>query len=79
MEKNMKYRKYLLHLSILIVLLFSITAISAADLNDTATMDSDVSNNHDESFMAFDTEMSTYTSTFDIQNNYKFDNSSDLM
>lgn len=56
--------------------MLSITAISAADLNDTDNTAGDLK---DESFLYFQTEIDVHDSTFDLGCNYKFDNESDLM
>ena len=82
MEKNMKFRKHILHLSILMILLFSITAISAADLNDTDNMNTDVLKEDSPgamSFMSLEGDMELQGKTFDMQQNYKFNNNSDLL
>ena len=82
MEKNMKFRKHILHLSILMILLFSITAISAADLNDTDNMNTDVLKEDSPgamSFMSLEGDMELQSKTFDMPQNYKFNNNSDLL
>ena len=75
----MKFNKLILNSFILLVLLFSITAISAADLNDTGSMDvlKDVSAN-ESSFADFETELFVADSSLDLSGDYKFDNSSGL-
>ena len=75
----MKYRKFILHTLILFVLLCSITAISAADLNDTDNFDVLKDDNQDGSFMNLEGDMSLQGSTFNLEQNYKFDNTSDLL
>ena len=75
----MKFNKLILNSFILLVLLFSVTAISAADLNDTGSMDvlKDV-NTNESSFTDFKTELFVADSSLDLSGNYKFDNSSGL-
>ncbi len=82
LEKNMKFKKYMIHLSILLILLFSVTAISAADSNNTDNMNTDVLKDDSPgamSFMSLESDMELQTKTFDMQQNYKFNNNSDLL
>ena len=72
----MKFKKYMLYTFILLVLMLSITAISAADLNDTDNTAGDLK---DESFLYFQTEIDVHDSTFDLGCNYKFHNERDSM
>ena len=48
MGQNMKFKKHILHTFILLVLMLSITAISAADLNDTDNTAGDVLTEYDK-------------------------------
>ena len=75
----MKFNKLILNSFILLVLLFSVTAISAADLNDAGSMDvlKDV-NTNESSFTDFETELFVADSSLNLSGNYKFDNSSRL-
>ena len=76
----MKYKKYILHSLILLIFLISITAISAADLNDTDNIDTDVlkeTNTENGTFLAWETEMSLYDSTFNMKRDYTFNNECD--
>lgn len=77
----MKFRKFILYSSILLVLLFSITAISAADLNDTACTDDKVLKLDPDdtgSFVDLYSESKSAGQTFNIETNYKFNNTTDF-
>ena len=80
-REKMKYKKYMFHALILLVLLISITAISAADSNDTDSISADVlkDNGSDPSFMALELDIEMQSTTLNVENNYKFNNQSDLI
>ena len=73
----MKNNKFIVHFFILAVFLISITAISAADLNDTA--DIDVLNGVDDkkSFDSLNNEINEEDSNFTFESNYEFNNETD--
>ena len=74
---TMNNNKFILHFFILAVFLVSITAISAADLNDTVDMD--VLNDVDEknSFDSLHGEIKVKDSNFTFEKDYEFDNVTD--
>ena len=73
----MKSNKFIVHFFILVVFLVSITALSAADLNNTASMD--VLNDVDEknSFDSLHGEIKDKNSNFTFEKDYEFDNETD--
>ncbi len=73
----MKNNKFIVHFLILVVFLISITAISAADLNDTANID--VLNDVDEkkSFNSLYDEINEKDSNFTFGSDYEFNNETD--
>ena len=72
----MKYRKFIFQSVILLVLLFSITAISAANLNDTDNI-ADISNNP-KTYSDFYETIKGNTTKIDIENDYAFNINEDL-
>ena len=76
---NMKYNKLILHSLILLILFFSVTAISAADLNDTDNMNVLKDIGADEkSFTTLENEIYSADSSIDLKSDYKFGNTSSL-
>ena len=73
---TMKSNKFIVHFFILAVFLISVTAISAADLNDTASIDvlKDVNEN---SFDSLHGVIKDKYSNFTFEMNYEFDNETD--
>ncbi len=81
MRYNMKIKKFILSSVILLVMLFSIAAISAADLNDTDNVGEDTLKNaqiYDGSISDLYLEFLGDDSSFDFTRDYKYDNLSDL-
>lgn len=75
----MKYNKLILHSFILLILFFSVTAISAADLNDTNNMNVLKDIGADEkSFTVLENEIYSADSNIDLKSDYKFANTSNL-
>lgn len=73
---TMKYNRFILHLFILVVLLISITEVSAVDLNDT--VDSDVLNDVGEkSYDDLNLSISNEDSKFTFESDYTFNDESD--
>ena len=74
----MKFNKIILCSVILIVLSFSVTAISAADLNDTSDVSDVLKDDGDsKSFIDLNNDIASEDSSFNIESNYKFDNQTD--
>ena len=77
----MKYVKFILPSIMLLALLFSITAISAVDLNNTDDMSGDVLKDgevEDWSLATLYLDVKDSGSSLDINKDYKYDNQSDL-
>ena len=75
-----KYGKFIVHSFILFVLLFSVAAISAADLNGSADNGMDVlkdSETADSSFFYLSYEVENADSSLDFDNDYKYNDSTD--
>ena len=72
----MKFKKYILYAFILLALLLSITAISAADLNNTDNMDV-LNDANDKTFSELNSEISASDSKIDLSSDYKFNNNND--
>ena len=74
----MKFNKIVLCSFILLVLLFSVTAISAADLNCTGDIGNVLKDDGDiKSFYDLNGDIATENSSFNMQSDYTFDNQTD--
>ena len=73
----MKNNKFIIHFFILAVFLISITAISAADLNDTVDMDDLNDVDEKNSFYSLHNEIKDKDSNFTFESDYGFDNETD--
>lgn len=75
----MKFNKLILGSFILLILLFSITAISVADLNDTDNTNvlKDKSTN-DNSFSDLSQRIQDAESKIDLDNDYKYNSTKDM-
>ena len=73
----MKSKKFIVHFFILVVFLVSITAISAVDLNDTASMDVLNDVNEKSSFDSLNDEIKDKDSDFTFERDYEFNNETD--
>ena len=79
MRQNMKINKMILSSLIFVLLLLSITAISAADLNETDDISVLTDSNiNEKSFTDLNTDISNANSKIDLSSDYKFNNQSDL-
>ena len=76
MGRTMKRNKFILHFFILAVFLISITAISAADLNDTDNIDV-LKDNETNSFDSLYSEIKDKDSSFTFEKDYEFNNETD--
>ena len=75
----MKFNKIVLCSFILLVLLFSVTAISAADLNCTGDIGDVLKDGGDiKSFYDLNGDIATENSSFNMQSDYTFDNQTDM-
>ena len=68
---TMKQNKFILHFFILVIFFVSITAISAADLNDTGDFDI-LTDIDDKSYNDLYSEITTANSNFTFESDYKF-------
>ena len=76
---NMKFNKLILGSFILLILLFSITAISAADLNDTDNTNVlKDKNTNDNSFSDLSQRIQDAESKIDLDNDYKYNSTKDM-
>ena len=73
----MKNNKFIVHLFILVVFLISITAISAADLNETNDVDVLKDVNETSSFDSLHDEIKDKDSNFTFERDYEFNNETD--
>ncbi len=75
----MKFNKIILCSVILIVLSFSVTAISAADLNCTGDIGDVLKDGGDiKSFYDLNGDITAENSSFNMQSDYTFDNQTDM-
>lgn len=77
MGRTMKRNKFILHFFILAVFLISITAISAADLNDTGNIDVLKDTGDTNSFDSLYSEIKDKDSSFTFEKDYEFNNETD--
>ncbi len=73
---NMRHNKFILHFFILFVFLISITAISAADLNDTGSIDI-LNDNGGNSFNDLNSVIQIENSSFTFERDYGFNSEID--
>ena len=74
----MKYKKLIIYSLILLILMFSITAISAVDLNDTNKDILNDINTDTKSFSDFDAKIFDADSNITLDNDYKYNDSTDM-
>ena len=76
---NMKFNKIILYSFVLLVLSFSVTAISAADLNDTSDVGDVLKDGGDsKSFIDLNNDIAAEDSSFNMGSDYTFDNLTDM-
>ena len=74
----MKYKKLIIYSLILLILMFSITAISAVDLNDTNKDVLNDVNTDTKSFSDLDMEIMDADSNITLDKDYKYDDTKDM-
>ena len=74
----MKYKKFIIYSLILLILMFSITAISAVDLNDTNKDVLNDVNTDTKSFSDLDMEIMDADSNITLDKDYKYDDTKDM-
>ena len=76
---NMKFNKIILCTFVLLVLLFSVTAISAVDLNNTGDVHDVLKDDGDvKSYYDLNRDIASEDSSLNLETDYKFDNQSDM-
>ena len=74
----MKYKKLIIYSLIMLILMCSITAISAVDLNDTNKDVLNDINTDTKSFSDFDAKIFDADSNITLDNDYKYNDSTDM-